>query len=300
MVEAPAPDPERLSTLESSWNSRLLGVLEEAGWLEGASETLMGWLQPLLAAPGAARVKDLLHGRWLGHALHPVLTDAPIGFWMGAAVLDLAGQEFAAGLLSGAGSASAVATAVTGLADWTVTDGRERRLGLLHGLVNVAGLCLQVASLGARLQGRRGAAKSLSYAGLGVSSAAAYLGGELVFGRGLMVNHDAWTAGPDEWTPVLPSPQLPERVTRRVDLRGHSVLVYREAGRVYAMEDACAHAGGPLSEGEVEDGVVTCPWHGSRFRLKDGAVMRGPATFPQLRLQARERQGQIEVRGRKG
>ena len=122
----------------------------------------------------------------------------------------------------------------------------------------------------------------------------------IVFRRGLMVNHDAWTAGPDEWTPVLPSPQLPERVTRRVDLRGHSVLVYREAGRVYAMEDACAHAGGPLSEGVVEDGVVTCPWHGSRFRLKDGAVMRGPATFPQLRLQARERQGQIEVRGRKG
>lgn len=300
VLEAPALNPERLSTLENSWSSRVTGMFEDAGWLEGASETLMGWLQPLLSAPGADRFKDLLHGRWLGHALHPVLTDAPIGFWLGAAVLDLVGEDFAAGLLSGAGSAAAVGTAVTGLADWTVTDGRERRLGLLHGLVNVGGLCLQVASLSARVRGRRRAAKTLSFAGLGVSTVAAYLGGELVFARGLMVNHDAWLAGPNEWTPVLPSAQLAEGATRRVDLPGHSVLVYRGGGRVYAMEDACAHAGGPLSEGEVKDGCVTCPWHGSQFRLTDGSVLRGPATFPQLRLQARERQGQIEVRGRKG
>jgi nitrite reductase/ring-hydroxylating ferredoxin subunit len=300
MVEAARLDPERFSTMESSWTSQLMGLLEEARWLETASETLMSWLQPLLSAPGADRLKDFLHGRWLGHALHPVLTDAPIGLWMGAAVLDAVGEDFAAGVLSGAGSASAVATAASGLADWTVTDGRERRLGLLHGLVNVAGLGLQLASLGARIQGRRRAAKTLSFAGLGVSTAAAYLGGELVFGRGLMINHDAWIAGPIEWTPVLPAIELTEGATRRVDLRGHSVLVYRERGQLYALEDACTHAGGPLSEGEVRDGIVTCPWHGSQFRLADGAVMRGPATFAQLQLQARERQGQIEVRGRKG
>jgi nitrite reductase/ring-hydroxylating ferredoxin subunit len=300
LLDAPTLDPERLSTMENSWTSRALGPLEEAAWLETASETLMRWLQPLVSAPGADRFKDFLHGRWLGHALHPVLTDAPIGFWLGAAALDAVGEDFGAGVLSAAGSASAVATAVTGLADWTVTDGRERRLALLHGLVNVGGLCLQVASLTARVRGRRRAAKTLSFCGLGVSLGAAYLGGELVFARGLMVNHDAWIAGPNKWTPVLPSAQVADGSTKRVDVRGHSVLVYRERGAVYAMEDACAHAGGPLSEGEVKDGVVTCPWHGSQFRLTDGAVLRGPATFPQLRLQARERQGQIEIRGRRG
>ena len=299
-MEAARLDPERLSTMESSWTARLTGVFEDAPWLESTSETLMRWLQPLLSAPGADRVKDVLHGRWLGHALHPVLTDAPIGFWMGSAVLDVVGEDFAAGVLSGAGSASAVATALTGLADWTVTDGRERRLALLHGLVNVAGLGLHLASLGARIRGRRRTAQTLGLAGFGVSAAAAYVGGELVFARGLMVNHDAWIAGPTEWTAVLPSVQLAEGATRRVDVRGHSVLVYRERGHVYAMEDACAHAGGPLSEGEVRDGIVTCPWHGSQFRLTDGAVLRGPATFPQLQLQARERQGEIEIRGRKG
>ena len=66
------------------------------------------------------------------------------------------------------------------------------------------------------------------------------------------------------------------------------------------MEDACSHNGGPLSEGTVDDGVVTCPWHGSQFRLRDGAVVGGPATFPQLRLESRVVDGQVEVRGRPG
>ena len=286
--------------MEKSWTSRVLGPLEEASWLEKASETLMRWLQPMLDAPGADRVKDLLHGRWLGHALHPVLTDAPIGLWLGAALLDAVDEDFGAGVLSAAGSTAALATAATGLADWTVTDGRERRLALLHGLINVSALTLQLASLAARVGGQRRSAKTLSYAGLGVSMGAAFLGGELVFSRGLMVNHDAWIAGPADWTPALSAAELMEGATRRADLPGHSILLYREHGRVYAMEDACAHAGGPLSEGEVRDGVVTCPWHGSQFRLTDGSVLRGPATFPQLRLLAREREGQIEVRGRKG
>lgn len=293
-------DPARPYTMESSWPARLVGPLEEQTWLDKVGDQVMRLLDPLLKHERAPLVMDFLHGRWLGHALHPVLSDLPIGFWTASLLLDAFGASTSAGLVNAAGSAAAVATAASGVADWTATDGRERRLGLLHGLLNVAGLSLQLMSLGARIRFDRGAAVRLSAAGWTVSTLAAYLGGELVFGRGQMVSHDAWTAGPAVWTPVLPAAELADGQARGVEVAGRTVLVYREAGRVHAMEDACSHAGGPLHEGEIRDGLVTCPWHGSRFRLSDGSVRRGPATFPQLRLQARERAGQIEVRGRKG
>lgn len=289
-------DPERPSTLVAAWSERVIGPLEEQPLLERASAGLMSWLQPVLTARGADRVMDLLHGRWLGHALHPVLTDLPIGFWTSAFVLDLVGARRSARFMNVCGCVSAVGTAATGVADWTVSDGRERRLGLLHGLLNAAGLGMQLVSLTSSRTGYR----RWSWAGFAVSSAAAYLGGELVFGRGLMVNHDAWVAGPQEWTPVLGDADLPEGGMRAARVEGRDVLLSREGGRVSALEGACTHAGGPLHEGEARDGIVTCPWHGSRFRLADGSCVRGPATYPQLRLQARVRNGHIEVRGRRG
>lgn len=293
-------DPARPSTMQESWSSPLLDALENQRWLDRAGNYVSRLLQPLLDLPEAAPVKDFLHGTWLGHALHPVLTDLPIGFWTGSLLLDLVGAGKSAGVLSAAGSVSAVATAVTGAADWTATDGREKRLGLLHGMLNLAGLGFQLASLGARVRRRRMRAVALSATGWTISSAAAWLGGELVFGRGIMVNHDAWLAGPEQWTPVLPEAELGDRATRKVEVAGRAVLLYREGARVFAMENSCTHAGGPLDEGQVEDGVVTCPWHGSQFRLSDGAVCRGPATYPQLRLQARVSKDQVEIRGRQG
>ncbi|HEX6347838.1 MAG TPA: Rieske 2Fe-2S domain-containing protein [Candidatus Dormibacteraeota bacterium] len=293
-------DPARPSTMQEGWSAALLDTLEQQPWLDKVGRYISELLQPLLDLPEARPVKDILHGTWLGHSLHPVLTDLPIGFWSGSLLLDLFGAGRSAGLLSAAGSTTAVATAITGVTDWTVTDGREKRLGLLHGLLNVAGLALQVASLQARLGRRRSRAVALSAAGLTVSSAAAWLGGELVFGRGMSVNHDAWTAGPEKWTPVLPESRLADGAPQKVEIEGRAVLVYREGPRVFAMENACAHAGGPLDEGEASDGVVTCPWHGSQFSLRDGALVRGPSTFPQLRLQARIAKGQVEVRGRQG
>lgn len=255
----------------------------------------MGWLQPLLDNPQAGRYKDLLHGRWLGHALHPVLVDLPIGFWTSAMLLDLLGARKSARTLTAAGCAGAVGAAATGLADWSATDGRERRLGMLHAILNVSALALQVASIPSRRHYR-----VLSWSGSGLATMSAYLGGELVYGRGQMVDRNSWQAGPETWTPTCKETELADRKPRQVEIEGRSVLLYREGSRVSAMEDACAHAGGPLHEGSVEDGVVTCPWHGSQFRLTDGACLRGPATFPQLRLEARVRAGVVEVRGRKG
>ena len=290
----PHPPPHQL---QSSPFARLFGALEEMSWLEGAAEKLTGALAPVARRRG---LMDVLNGRWLGHALHPAISDLPLGMWAAVPVLDLAGDEGGATALTAAGCVAAVATAATGAADWTATHGRERRLALLHGMVNAAALAIELGALGARLSGRRGAGRALSLAGLGVGSAAAFVGGELVFGRGIMVDHTAWMAGPADWTAVLSSRELPDGAMRAVPVEGRQVLLARIDGVARAMEDACTHAGGPLHEGTVEGESVVCPWHSSRFSLRDGCVLGGPATFPQLRLEVREAGGRIEVRGREG
>jgi nitrite reductase/ring-hydroxylating ferredoxin subunit len=294
-VENTPPPPP--ASLKSSIYSRATGVVEEMPWLDSVGRVLDTALAPVTSRRG---LMDLLHGRRLGHALHPALSDLPLGFWAAVPVLDLAGDDAGATVMTGAGCVASALTAATGVADWTVTDGREKRLGLLHGLANSAGLALQLGALGARLAGRRGAGRTLSLAGLAVGTAAAFVGGELVFGRGLMVDHTAWIAGPADWTGVLDDAALEEGAVHAVDVEGRKLLLTRQGGRVSAMEDACSHAGGPLSEGTVQDGVVTCPWHASRFCLRDGSVVGGPATFPQLLLETRVSGGRIEVRGRQG
>jgi hypothetical protein len=117
-------DPARPATMQEAWHSPILDALEQQGWLDKVGDYVSELLQPLLDLPEAAPVKDFLHGTWLGHALHPVLTDLPIGFWTSSLLLDLVGAGKSAGVLSAAGSAAAVATAVNGVAEWAGHDGR--------------------------------------------------------------------------------------------------------------------------------------------------------------------------------
>lgn len=245
-------------------------------------------------APPALR--DALNGRWLGHALHPALTDLPIGFWVSSAVADLLGRDGSAQILGAAGCASSIGAAATGLADWRNTEGSDRRLGALHASLNVAALVLEVCALAARGGGRRGVARYLSLSGLSAAGVSAWLGGELVFGRGTMVDHTAFTSGPERWTEALSTDDVEEGATRCAAVDGRSILVSRRDGRFHAVEATCTHAGGPLCEGDVEAGTVTCPWHGSRFDVLGGAVQGGPATFPEPRLETRVQRGKVEVR----
>lgn len=286
------------STFQRGPATEIVAALEKLPVIDPTDKLLTRIVEALLAGRWGTKLADLLHGRWLGHALHPVLSDLPVGLWTSSVLADLFGYEDAAEILSVTGSAAAVATAASGLADWRDTYGRDRRLGALHGLLNTVGLTFAIGSSIARLQGRR-SARALGLTGWLISAGAAYLGGELVFGRGLMVDHVAWTSGPTKWTAVLPSDRLAEGQHAEGRLEDRQLLLYREAGTVYALENRCAHAGGPLSEGTVEHGIVTCPWHGSQFRLADGTLVRGPSTFPQVRLETRERDGNIEVRGRR-
>jgi nitrite reductase/ring-hydroxylating ferredoxin subunit len=203
----------------------------------------------------------------------------------------------AAGLLSAAGILAAGATALTGLTDWTVSDDDDRRVGLLHGLLNTVALGLQGASLGTRMAGRRSTASALGAASLTVTAAAGYLGGHLVFTKGVMVNRVAWTVGPRRWTRALQEADLPDDAPTAVEAEGRQIMLYRHHGQLYAIDNICSHAGGLLSRGPVADLTVTCPLHGSRFSLADGCVSRGPASQPQPVLPTRIRNGWIEVRG---
>lgn len=262
--------------------------------------------RPLAAAVGRvvrpAPVRTLLSGTPLGHPAHPLLTDLPIGAWTMAAVLDLASgraAEPAADLLVATGLAAAVPTVATGLNDWSDTQGAARRVGQVHAAANNLGAALYAASYVNRRRGRRRAGTVLGLAGLGAVMAGGFLGGHLSYALGVNVNRTAWRAGPQQWTDVLDAADLPADGHRLVRAGDVSLLVVRDAEGVHAVDSVCSHLGGPLQEGTIEHGCVTCPWHGSTFRLGDGSVVRGPASMPQPAYEARTLAGRIQVRARR-
>ena len=244
-------------------------------------------------------VRNWLSGTPLGHPAHPMLTDVPIGMWTAAAVLDVLGGKRAApgaDLLVKMGVLSAVPTAATGLNDLSDTYGPETRIGVVHAAANSSALAMYLLSWRARRRGRRFAGKAWGLLGLGAMTAGGYLGGHLSFGKGTNVNRTAWEHGPEDWTPVLAEGELAAGEHRRVEAGGVAVLLWRDGTQLHAISATCSHMGGPLDEGEITDGCVTCPWHGSVFRLRDGDIERGPATATQPVYQTRITDGRIEVR----
>src|SRR3954465_10267524 len=131
-----------------------------------------------------AALKDFLHGTWLGHPLHPVLVQVPVGTWLSAGLLDAVPPlRPAATALIGTGVVAAVPAALAGAADWSEQGPGVRRLGALHALLNTAALGLYVGSLAARAHGRGGLGRLLSYSGLGVAMASASIGGHMSFAQ---------------------------------------------------------------------------------------------------------------------
>ena len=278
--------------------SEVVSGLEQTRAFDAPGEAVSGIVQKLTARDS---VKSALSGSWLGHALHPLMTDLPIGFWTSGVTLDLVGGEDAeagADLLVALGNLSALGTAATGLADWSDSYGPEKRLGIWHGLANGAGLALMTGSMLARKSGARGLGRALGFAGLGVASASAYLGGHLVFARGMGVQHAGFDIDQavSDWTDVAAESDLVDGKPLKVSAADVPVMLLRQGGDLLALASMCTHAGGPLDEGAFKDGCVTCPWHGSRFELADGSVQRGPASVPQPTFQTRVRNGRVEVR----
>lgn len=248
------------------------------------------------------RVKNALHGVWLGHPLHPALAQVPVGAFFSAGVLDLTEQgERPARLLIAVGLASSVPAAVTGLADWSTMHEQQQRVGVVHAAANVAGLTLYGSALAARSAGRLGTGRALAYAGLGVMSAGAYLGGHLAYRQAGGANHveDVPHLVAPGWQDLCAVDDLPADGTPGVRvLETVPLLVVRQGDRIDVLSDRCSHLSGPLHEGELSaDGAcITCPWHQSVFRLDDGSVVQGPATSPQHVFDVRIQSGRVEVR----
>jgi len=254
------------------------------------------------AGPAGQQLKDAAHGVWLGHPLHPVFTDLPLGAWTTALALDCTangdeGRRRAATFAMGVGLAGALGAAVTGLTDWSETQGEARRTGLLHGLLNITATTLFATSWAMRQRDSHDTGRAAAWAGYALALGAAWFGGNLVYDQRIGVtNADAHL--PEEFTPVLRSDALAENTMTRARVGKADVLLVRQNGRVCALAHDCAHLGGPLSEGTLKDGSVICPWHGSEFALEDGRVLTGPSTHNQPCLEVRERDGQIEVKAR--
>ncbi len=277
-------------------------VIDQQQWLEPTGDALQQAIGKVARQEGPSRtIKDLLHGVGFGHPLHPALTDIPVGSWSAAMVLDLLSLGGNRALEKGAdatlsvGLIGSLGAALSGLADWQETYGRERRIGLLHGMLNATAGILYIASLVQRRR-RRGAGILLSSLGYGAVLLSSYLGGELVFVQGTGVNHAAWLETSDEFTPVMDDAALQPDKPVRVMAGSTPVMLVRHGGQVSALAAVCTHAGGPLDEGELKDGAVVCPWHGSTFSLADGKVEAGPASVDEPAFEARVRGGKIEVR----
>ncbi len=285
----------------------LVRTLGDQESLDAVATPLQEAIRSLFESAGAAgrETKDFLHGKALGHPLHPALIALPVGAWTLAAILDaleLAGLHRDRGFADtaiGIGLVGAVGAAVAGVTDWSETDGRAKRIGLAHGAINVAATGLYALSLALRRRSRsKGIALSMTAFGLAMSSA--YLGGHLAYGEQIGVDH---TATPDQGTPkefvaVLDADKLVDNKPTKVTAEGVALVLVKQGDSIHALRDTCTHLGGPLSEGKLEGDSIRCPWHGSRFCLKDGRVLESPAVYPERLFDVRVREGKIEVRAR--
>lgn len=265
-------------------------------------------VQPLVqraVVRGGKPTRNLLDGVWIEAPLHPMLTDVPIGSWTATLVFDAAdiaaGSPKARTLADGTlafGLAGGALAAVVGLSDWRYLSGNSHNMGVAHGLLNAAGMTLSTASLGLRAAGKRNAGRLLFLAGYSLNGLGAHLGGELTYKYGLRVYRNVFEApGPDDFVPVLDESELPAGGLVRVEAAGAGILLARTAGgEIHAIAATCNHFSGPLENGEREGDTVVCPWHWSRFDLRTGEALEGPAVYPQALYETRIRDGHIEVK----
>jgi len=281
---------------------------------------LRRWLAPILNAQGAwadplgdlmqrifraiygpfPALRDFLHGTWLGHPVHPMITDVPIGALIIGTVLDLAGQPTGAAWAIGIGFVSMLAAALAGYADYIDLGGAGKRIGSLHATSMLLAAVLYFVSLGARLGwwpiGGDGAAW-IAGIGLVLVLVGGYLGGDLVFNLGSQVDRHAWRGGGTKWQ-AIDLDSVPEDKLTKAKAGAQTLVMVRRGEKIFALHDTCSHQGCSLAEGKlIDEGKrIECKCHGSRFELADGSVNRGPAVFPQPHYEVRRNEGKIEVK----
>jgi nitrite reductase/ring-hydroxylating ferredoxin subunit/uncharacterized membrane protein len=256
--------------------------------------------------PQAQRLRNFLNGTWLGEPLHVILTDLPIGAWTVAIIFDalsviLTDREvgWAADASIAIGLAGAACSAATGVADWSDVDPPARRTGFIHALLNIGATGMFATSLILRKKKSRTAGRFTAGLGYALMTYAAHLGGEMVYVNRVGVDRTDGQTFPKDFVAVLAESELAnDRPTRAVH-DNVPILLVRRGDRLFAMAETCSHFGGALAEGKLVDDSIVCPLHNSRFALEDGRVLDGPAVHAQPCLEARVREGQVEVRRRR-
>lgn len=281
--------------------------LRRQRWMESWSDfvqALVGGFYKALGQPGRI-LRDLLHGVWpLGHPLHPALTDVPLGAWTAAVLLGFASLIWpaipwvASPAALAVGVLGALAAVAAGYTDFHDTYGLERRTGCLHGLTMSVATVVMIISLVVSFfgPGTRGTALGIATVGLLLTLFGAYVGGHLTFRFGTMVDRQAFTEFTDDWFDAGATGDYPEGQLKLAHAGGIPVLVVRIDGKLSAIANTCTHAGGPLNEGKLDGSIVTCPWHGSRFCVRDGHVKGGPAVFAEPTLLVREDSGRVRLK----
>ncbi|MBA2312882.1 MAG: Rieske 2Fe-2S domain-containing protein [Actinobacteria bacterium] len=270
--------------------------LEDAEQLDPLSDRMTTVVGSVVKA---GPLKDFLSGTWLGHALHPALTDVPLAAGLSATLLDVFGGEESAPAvekLLALNLLASVPTVAAGWSDWSDSGDEEKRVGIVHAGVNVAALILYGASLGARRRGRKGLGVALGALGTGIASVGGYLGGHLVLAQGVGVDNTVFDAALTEWTAVMKESDVSDGKPALASHEGLDLVVLKRGQQVWALSNRCTHRSGPLNEGDLDGTCIVCPWHGSAFEISDGTVKRGPATIPQPAFEARLRDGKVEVR----
>ena len=250
----------------------IMAGIDRQEWLDPLEQDAQQLIHGVFAGGAAGqKVKNFLHGTWLGHPLHVIVTDVPIGAWTVTLICDLldsisSGSKFASAADASltVGLFGAAAAAATGLTDWQDIDPPARRVGLIHGVLNVAGASLMLASLLVRKKSRS-LGHGLAALGYATAMAAGYLGGKLVYDQKIGVDH-AEANLPEKFAEISSDSDLSEGELKRVELDGKPILLVRKGQEICALAETCSHLGGPLSEGKLQGNSVICPWHGSRFR----------------------------------
>ena len=265
------------------WLARLIAWQDR--WATPLGEFNHRWLTALFRP--IRPVKDLLHGTWLGHPVHAAITDVPIGALLAAVLLDLLGYGAAADVAIVVTIAAMLASAVSGAADYTDTDGTARSRATVHATLMVVALLVLLVSLAMRMAGAGGpVAVVLAIVALLVVSAGAFVGGDVVYVLGNMVSRHAFRGAGTKWIKLdlgelSDLADLPDLTPTKAKAGINDLVVVRSGDTIHVMHAVCAHAGGPLPQGTVKDGCLVCPWHGARYRLTDGHVMGGPSVYDQ-------------------
>jgi nitrite reductase/ring-hydroxylating ferredoxin subunit/uncharacterized membrane protein len=273
--------------MERDLTERISARIIESNLIKKISALLDGFLQRCFRTPAMRRLKIFLNGTWVGHPLHPALTDIPIGAWTLTIVLDLIGLLFklpqlglASSIAIGMGVVGAAGAIVAGLMDWMDVDPPEKAVGAFHATLNTSATVLFLVSFllrwGQHWQPGWGAFV-LALAGYLLVMCGGYLGGVMVFHLGAMINRNAYRRGPDDFTPAATTDELVEGELKRVLIEEQPVLLVKLNGTIHAVGAVCSHYGAPLNEGTVVQNTIECPWHLSRFALEDGRVVQGPA-----------------------